>query len=587
MTTIAAENRKYLRQAMRVECGFRETDDEPTNITPVGADPIYIGLENLGRDHLTTVLMDLAGDGFANDGRAVPIETNSEAYRYGYVSEAATKADGTFWTPFGLTIEAATNWAHITVEVMDQRGNVQVFLFEPVWNSGQTTVLLNSFSPNERAYIIGVYLGKAWIWDNSALLSVNVDLRSVSTEIGGELEASTIEVKAYEPTDYTDIIGQIPIGAPIWYFAGYTEDISDLRRFYLSEAVSWNDNVLTVRGQDATMLLDNVEVPIDLYHYWAGYYIDEEITDRIKAALSGITFDEVGVPPVIPFDDDQVVIYDAAAARSIISQYTGIFRDADVLKITYVDAGRPSINYGDTPTWTIYADEISDLNITVERYKHRLEIVLPEYYEQRNEEIQTVDAVAGKTYFVELDPPVRNVDITPWIATWEEINPGLLKFTATADTTYTISGYEALTNLETQNNPYTVTGLKNGETYKFGFSLPLFPTTGGVSITKQEIAKLLDRSNILYEFTYRGNPHIQPRDVLNVEIASWVDDFETVAGLYPALDLYPAEDLYPYAVYKKVRKMVKTWVTMTVDSISLEHAEGGLVSKVKARKGAV
>ena len=101
------------------------------------------------------------------------------------------------------------------------------------------------------------------------------------------------------------------------------------------------------------------------------------------------------------------------------------------------------------------------------------------------------------------------------------------------------------------------------------------------------IPTLLDRSNIIYEFTYRGNPHIQPRDVLNVEVAAWVDDFKTVDGLYPALDLYPAENLYPYAVYKKVRKMVKSWVTMTVDSISLEHAEGGLISKVKARKGVV
>ena len=81
MATIVEENRKTLRKAMRVECGFRETADEPTNITPVGADPVYIGLENLGREHLTTVLMDLAGEGFANDGRAVPIETDSESYR--------------------------------------------------------------------------------------------------------------------------------------------------------------------------------------------------------------------------------------------------------------------------------------------------------------------------------------------------------------------------------------------------------------------------------------------------------------------------------------------------------------------------
>lgn len=587
MTTIAEENLKTLRKAMRVECGFRETADEPTNITPVGADPVYIGLENLDRDHLTTVLMDLAGDGFANDGRAVPIETDSESYRYGYVSESATKADGTFWTPFGLTIESSTNWGHITVEVMDQRGNVQVFLFEPVWNSGQTTVLLNSFSQNERAYIVGVYLGKAWIWDNSSLLSVNVDLRSVSTEIGGELEASTIEIKAYEPTDYTEIIGQIPKGAPIWYFAGYTEDISELRRFYLSEAVSWNDNVLTVQGQDATMLLDNVEVPVSIVKYWAARDMVSDITDRIKAALDTVTFEENGVAPSIPADYEQTVLFNGAAARSVISQYTGIFRDDDVLRITYVDAGRPTINYSDVPVWTIYADEITDFNITVEKTKNRIEIDLPDYYEQSNDYIETIDAVAGKTYFVDIDPPSRNIGVFPSPTSVTEINPGLIKFKAAETRTYEVYGYQVFEDLQEGNDPFVASSLQRGETYKFGFTLPLFFTTGGVSVTKQIIPTLLDRSNILYEFTYRGNPHIQPRDVLNVEVAAWVDDFKIVDGLYPALDLYPAEDLYPYAVYKKVRKMVKSWVTMTVDSISLEHSEGGLISKVKARKGEV
>lgn len=329
MTTILEENRKYLRQAMRVECGFRETDDEPTNITPVGADPTYLGLENLERDLLTVVLMDLAGEGFANDGRAVPMETCSDSFRYGYVSGAVAKADGTFSTPFGLTIAAATSPKQITLEVMDQSGNVQVVIIEAIWSSGQTTIYLDSFTPGERAYIVGVYLGKAWIWDNSTLLSVSVDLRSVSTEIGGELEASTIEIQAYEPTDYTDIIGQIPLGAPIWYVAGYTEDISKLRRFYLSEVVSWDDNVLTIRGQDATMLLNNVDVPVDCDNYGSGWYMDHVIGKRIRAALASIDYDEIGTPPSIEAQNLQVIIYEAKAARSIISEYTGIFRDVN------------------------------------------------------------------------------------------------------------------------------------------------------------------------------------------------------------------------------------------------------------------
>ena len=590
MTTILEENRKYLRQAMRVECGFRENDDEPTSITPVGADPVYFGLENLERDLLTVELMDLAGDGFANTGDAVPMEPDTDSFRYGYISEVAANADGTFSTPFGLTIEAATIPKQITLEVMDQSGNVQVLIVEPIWSSGQTTIYLDSFTPGERAYIVGVYLGKAWIWDNSTLLSVNVDLRSVSTEIGGELEASTIEIQAYEPTDYTDIIGQIPIGAPIWYAAGYTGDISRLRRFYLSEVVSWDDNVLTIRGQDATMLLDNVDIPVDCDNYGSGWDMDDVIGKRIRAALASIDYDEVGSTPEIEAEAYQVILYDAKAARSIISEYTGIFRDANYFRATYVDAGRPTLTFGDIGRlWTIYADEIADFNIIVEQNKKTLKITLPEYYLQYNDNIEQVKTTSGKTYFVELDPPVpmNNISITPTPSSSEEINCSKFKFVAAASTTYTIAGYETLSNLINSNNPYSVSESSAGETYNFDYEFPLFYNTSGISLTKKSLEYLLDRSNITYEFTFRGNPHIQPRDVLNVEVATWVDYNETVDGLYPATDLYPAADLYPYGVYKKSRKMIKTWVTMTVDSVSLEHAEGGLTSKIKARKGAV
>ena len=79
----------------------------------------------------------------------------------------------------------------------------------------------------------------------------------------------------------------------------------------------------------------------------------------------------------------------------------------------------------------------------------------------------------------------------------------------------------------------------------------------GGSLTKRALTYLLDRSNIVYEFTYRGNPHIQPRDIVYVEIATWENG-----------------------------SMTKHWETMTVDTVTLEHSEGGgLSSRIRARKG--
>lgn len=592
MTTIAEENRKTLRKSVSVYCGLREMSDEPTSITGLQYMNIYRGLANLGDSMYPTILMDLGGNGFQNNGDAVPMKPDTDSFRYGYISREAAKADGTFDNPPGVYVVAGQKPQYITLELRGQYGESSLVMVEPTWPTygTYTRVHVDKWEPGERVYIVGVYLGKAWIWDNSNLLSVSLDLHSVNTEIGGELEVSSIEIQAYEPEDYTDIIGRIPLGAPIWYAAGYDGDMSKTRSFYLSETITWDNNTLTVKGQDASGLIDNKEVPIEAKNYGAGFWIEDIISDRIKSALDGITLEEVWTPTHNYLTDPQVIMYETTAARSIISQFTGILRDDEVLKITYVDAGRPTINYGDAPTWTIYADEVSDLNIVVERNKNEVGLVIPEYYLQYNSEIEQVEATAGMTYFVELDPPIpaNNVSITPTPTSYEQISCSVLKFVAAATTTYTIKGYETFGNLLDANNPYTVSNSEIGESYKFDFTLPLFITTGNESVTKQSVPKLLERSNILYEFTYRGNPHIQPRDVLNVEIATWETDYKTATGLYPALDLCPDVDLYPYATYKKVRKMVKRWEVMTVDTVTLEHSQGGgFSSKIRARKGVV
>lgn len=587
MATIIEENRNTLRPAMIVQCGFRETSDDPISLTPDGELAGYSGLANLDRSLLPTIIMDLGGSGFLNSGEAIPMRTESDAYRYGYISEEAAKPDGTFATPFGVIVEAAENWDYVTLEICGQYGDRQVVQVDPVWNAGQALVTVDFWNPGERAYITGVFLGKAWLWDNTNLIGVNLDLHSVNTELGGELEVSSIEIRAYEPTDYTDLIGRIPKGAPIWYSAGYNGDMSELRSFYLSEDATWNNNILTVKGQDATMLLEGVEIPVAVVYDGSGA-VNNEIVKRVRKALESINYDEIGAAPYIYLASGSI-LYKGKAARSIISEYTGIFRDENGLRMTYVDAGIPTFWIGSNGhTWTIYADEISDLDIIVEHNKNELEMVIEEHYPQWNYSIEEVEATSGKTYFIDLDPPATNLYLSPAPAYEYQINSGLYKFTAAADTTYTLEGREFLTELLDANNPYTVSDLSKGETYSFGFDMPIFEDTGGDSLVKLALALLLNRSNILYEFTYRGNPHIQPRDVLNVEIATWETGLKTIDGLYPALDLYPDVDLYPYAAYKKVRKMVKTWVTMTVDTVTLEHSEGGgLSSKIRARKGAV
>ena len=589
MTTIIEENRKHLREAVTVLCGFRETTEEPTSSTPANDVQIYEGLANMSMGLIPATIMDLAGSGFLNDGKTVAMRTDSDSYRYGYISAETAKSDGSFDNPLSVTITAAKKWPVVTVELLGQYGETKRERIEPVWNGPQATIAIYNWTPGERVYMTAIYLGNAWIWNNEDLLGVTADLHSVNTELGGELEVSSIEIRAFEPTDYTDIICKIPKGAPIWYAAGYVGDMSDLRTFYLSEDVTWNDKTLTVRGQDATMLLENVEIPTDVTNWANDYSVGLSIVPRVKRALQSIDYDLIGSDPAIDLAGPEVVMYESKAARSVVSELTGIFRDENALRMTYVDAGIPTLWLGSNGhKWTIYADEISELNIIAEHNKNELQIVLPDYYLQLNANIQEITATANRVYFIDFDPPVNNIAITPTPTYISEITPNRYKFKAAATTDYTVSGYEVLGEYLTEDNPFTVKSIEKGEAYKFDFELPQFMTTGNQSLTKLAIADLLNRSNILYEFTYRGNTHIQPRDEIEVEVVTWEDVKVYSSGLYPANDLYPGSSLYPSGTYRIVRRMVREWVTMTVDTLTLEHSEGGgLSSRIRARRGAV
>lgn len=587
MTTINEENRKTLRKSMKVVCDFQETDSDPTSIVPVGIAEEYEGLAGLNSLLDTIVLMDLSGNGFLNDGSALPIQPETDTYRYGYMSADASLPDGTFVSPFGVTLSADENWDIVTLEVADERGNVETRLITPHWVSGTATIYIDSWTPGERAYIVGVHLGKYWRWDNSTLLDVSLDLRGVNTEIGGELEVSSIEIQAYEPNNYTEVIGRIPKGSPIRYLAGYGGDMSEIRQFYLSEDVSWDNNVLTVRGQDASMFLEDDTTPTKVEY--GNLNIGYRLWNRFQSILADINYTEKGTYPNI-LTGDIVLILKEGTSRSLISQYMNICCDEDYIKPIYVDAGIPILYWnGINRAWDIYADEIAELNILVEHNINEINAVIEDYYYQYFAEIETVEATSGKTYFVNLDNPAlseSNIHINPSPTSMSLIDFNTVKFVAAATTTYTVYGYEAMTELTNSNNPYVVQNSEKGITYTFSDPMPIMDANIG-SVTKLCLPTLLSRSNIVYEFTYRGNPHIQPRDTINVEIATWVTSQVVLDGLYPETDLYPATDLYPNATYKKVRHMEKEWVMMTVDSVTIEHSEGGTTSKIRARKGAV
>jgi hypothetical protein len=78
-------------------------------------------------------------------------------------------------------------------------------------------------------------------------------------------------------------------------------------------------------------------------------------------------------------------------------------------------------------------------------------------------------------------------------------------------------------------------------------------SSGGGSVRSEwgyGLKQIAERSNRVHKFTYRGNPKMQPRDIINLDTGNGT-------------------------------------IELTIDRVSLEHKEGGLVSEIEAREGAI
>lgn len=586
--SIQSNNTLTLRPSMRVLCGFDETSEKPTSVTGVGSLSAYESNAKVtSRDDLVRV-MDLSGEGFLNDGLSMPITDSPITGKYGIISQVEADESGHFSPQFGCTITADFDWEYLSMTLSDADGNKTTrMISSPVWSNHQTTIYVDEWTPHRRCYIVSVSLGKAWEWDNSNLVACRLTLRGVSTDLDADLQISEIEIQAYEPTDYSNVIGRAQKGAPIWYQAGYEDDMSDIRYFYLSDKIEWQNNILTVKGEDATRFIDGDYQG----RYIASTYADvrENYFDEMKRILtnSGIDYDVVGTPISGTGATASDLFFENGNNREKISNAVNVYRDANTFIINYVDAGRPTL-YAQAINrqWDIYADQIAEFKKLIELNTNEIRSSLFSATVGTTEQIATQEAKTGEVYIINVQDPIvpASVAVSPNTPI-SVISPYSIKLTASANTTYTLTGQKIIFSTTAANDPYIATNTEGGTEFDLD-DQQLLAYDGG-SLTKEAITAMLDRSNVTYEFVYRGNPHIQPRDILNVEVANWTTDYITVDGLYPDVDLYPSEDLYPYAVYEKKRQMHTEVIPMTCETVTLEHQNGGLTSQITARKGVI
>ena len=582
---IVEANKLPLRPAMDVIVSVEETPDKATAVSATNIMTAYAGNANVIDSGVVVTLMDLCNGGFVNNGQARPIQTATlqPGSKYGYIASELCGDDGIFTTAPVVTISAAEEWDFLTLMLYDSKGNyTQKVVSYPIWSRGSTSVPIESFTPGERLHIAKVSLGKAWQFDNRNLVEMNVELRGVNQHIEegtNELEGSEIELTAYVGADgdkWIDIFSRMQKYAAISFSAGYTEDMSDLRKFYLTECEYDSHNkTLKIKGCDATIAF----MDRDFY----GRYVPstranvrQHFYDTIKDMIveCGIVPEESGEVPAGTGTASADLFFERESRRQIISRACGMYTDPDEFAITYRDGGAPELIAGTVgTTWEINEEDVADFTTEIEMNVRSFETDLFTYsVASAAEEIAVqTDAVAGESYILEANAPYYSITgVTSdngGAGTATAITPYTLKLVCTTSGNLTVNGYLIKKNTKATDNPRTVI-----DTNQRGSTVELEERMKIVSdddVTVNALQRMLDVSNLKYKFKWRGNPRMKTQDLIKMK--------RTSTGVrFPEEYLYPSDDIYPKGGAD---------ITMRITSISLEFEQGGgLVSEIEARR---
>lgn len=561
MFTIKDENKKPLRRALDVLCGIDAIDE--ASIIPTISDgaqtipytfapfPENARIEAIG---LRASIMDLSGEGFALDGSCIPAQTEAlpDSGKYGWLTPFYSDAEGYICNASGrCSITVYPNYDGLTsIVAMDAAIDAKnIIASEPV--------VYTRWKPNTRVIFDRIVPGIAFQFTNSELVECTLNLRGVETTVDNPtLQTSEIEIEAYAPNLPDDAIMQILEDSPIYYTSGYPGDMSPIRRFYLSGDIEYNESVIKLSGEDSTKFLEG-EYPgkyiggtsanaSSMHDYFlaiqdiiTGAGIDVEVTDTWADGYQSI-------PCMASFLDDRSKREHIAQAVNIYSfDSTFVGGTPYDAYINYVDAGIPKL-------WTYKRESIYDIDAVAEHSKkyepriNRLEMSMFGLWVGASQEVETVQANGAR---------IRNVSdpyysFTTSKGTVSKITPYTYKIKNSG--TAVVSGrpivFEDWNDTSVPNNPVVAEREGRGVTVTLDelHGFPIISDSAGQTYLAGigMLGTIIERSRVLHTFTWRGDPKLQPRDYIRVD-----------------------------------------GIEMTIDTVTLEHSEGGLKSTITAREG--
>lgn len=592
--SIDTQNAKQIRDAMEVHCGLTARYRSADLAITTQSGQIAVADSNLSESIDADKwdmrrLADFQGEGFPLDGSCVLLDTNTP----GSLADGKLGIRSDVGGTLEMNVTSTQTIPAVTIAVTSGEGTITAdgkiygldrVVVVPV-NGKSVTLTVASADPGRRVEIASITPGVTVEFDNGNLTYCAVNLRSDLSMVSPTWQISDIEIRAYWPDDISEAISNIGDDAPIWYYAGYPGDYSETRKFYLSEPAQMSEHIITIKGEDQSHRLeDSANVPLQRL---------DTSADRGRQQLYRFFCDVITGCKIKP-------VYTEAAPKAsgsvktahsmVVTEQSPREHVQNIMNLghcgtfwpTFVDAGIPRITWSKPEKkWEIDERECGNVVRTVDRNLAKI-TTEDEYGVSSTAKRETKWEVLAENIKITKGKKVtKTFDEYYWAYKVDdkEKNKFLLQQLNRVQWVASATSAQKKTRVKVKGKYKNKTVWVHRPTL-YGKALTV--RRDAASVTEQnkrpgstvqvsplcygrvyqgstwifpDYARLFERSNVGGSFTWKGDPRMQPRDVVEFHRAERDSDGNEVVEL------------------------------ITIESISLIHEGGGTKATLTYRKG--
>lgn len=583
MSAIDIQNAQQIRDPMTISCGIAARPNIGLTFSNLSGFAYQDSNPSISLDSEEWPIIsvtDLQGDGFPLDGSCVFYEavTGSESGKLGAATHIG--GTGTLTVTASQIIPALTIYTagEGTIAIGSNTYTARGVNVIPV-NATSAELTFTAADDDSRLMIQSIIPGVSLTWDNDTLISVELNLRSDLAMDGAQWPVSEIEIRAYYPDDISESVSSIADNVPVWYVSGYAGDMCPERRFYLSEPVTMENGIITIKACDASHKLGQKANAAQILNTTSGtgkYDLYVKLMHFIQDA--GITLrSKESAPAKTSGTTERTLIFKSGTIDSIVQDIINLSHTGTYWPV-FVDGGIPTLRHTKpTAQWDIYEEDcgnitrVADRNIASIRSTEDYGLHSRVVRSDKAQEIVRRKVSAGTRYSQNaggyfwklsvsnaMDVKVTAesiwwtaaVDTTSWTVMTQEINTETGEITQREETVYQNESVVVGKSVSIINLADAVTP----DVKRAGITMIAQPIAYGQVFTENvflypNYKNLFARSAITGKFTWKGDPRMQPRDVFT---------FHRLDG---------------------------TTEACTIETIMLKHESGGTVAEITYRLG--